>query len=124
MSKQTNGSNSQPPRWRLPPRHEQLLRTALASGETGRVVSSEQRAIIHQICSSPEKGTFAPEDFVIAFKLALTDAANDVGMAPGPERNDFLARMVSACIEEFFRASGGGPAPDRTKGQEIAPDSL
>ena len=124
MSKETNASNSQPPRWRLPPRHEQLLRTALASGEAGRVVSSEQRAIIHQICSSPEKGTSAPEDFVIAFKLALTDAANDVGIPPGPERTDFLARMVSACIEEFFRSPAVSNAPDRTSGQEMAPDSL
>jgi hypothetical protein len=100
------------------------LRTALASGGTARVVSSEQRAIIHQICSSPEKGSFAPEDFVIAFKLALTDAANDVGIPPGPERTDFLARMVSACIEEFFRASSVVNAPDRTNGEEIAPDTL
>jgi hypothetical protein len=100
------------------------LRTALASGETGRTVSSEQRAIIHQICSSPEKGSFAPEDFVIAFKLALTDAANDVGIPPGPERTDFLACMVSACIEEFFRASSVVNAPDRVNGEEIVPDSL
>jgi hypothetical protein len=116
-----DGSNSQPPRWRLPPRHEQLLRSALASGVTGRVLNSEQRAIIHQICSSPEKGAFAPEDFVIAFKLALTEAANDVGIRPGPERNDFLALMVSACIEEFFRAPAASNAPDRTSGQEMSP---
>lgn len=86
-------------------------------------MSSEQRAIIHQLCSAPEKGAFAPEDFVIAFKLALADAANDVGIPPGPERTDFLARMVSACIEEFFRARAIGNAADRN-GKEIAPDSL
>jgi hypothetical protein len=66
-------------------------------------VNSEQRALIRQICSAPEKLTFAPEDFVIAFKLAITNAANEVGIRPGPERNDLLARMVSICIEEFFR---------------------
>jgi hypothetical protein len=65
-------------------------------------VTSEQRAIIRQICSAPEKLSFAPEDFVIAFKLALTNAANDVGIRPGSDRNDLLARMVSVCIEEFF----------------------
>jgi hypothetical protein len=73
-------------------------------------VSSEQRAIIQQICSAPEKAAFAPEDFVIAFKLALTNAANEVGIRPGPDRNDLLARLVSVCIEEFFRFPSTGDA--------------
>jgi hypothetical protein len=92
-------------------------------------VTSEQRAIIHQICSTPEKLTFAPEDFVIAFKLALAEAADDAGIRPGPERNDLLARMVSACIEEFFRLPSAGDAPNMgsatraSSAQEIAPES-
>ena len=95
----------------------------------GLPVTAAQRAIIHQICSAPEKLTFAPEDFVIAFKLALTDAANDVGIRPGPERNDLLTRMVSVCIEEFFRqpAPGNvpttGSVPRPSSAQEIAPES-
>jgi hypothetical protein len=95
----------------------------------GLPVTAAQRAIIHQICSSPEKLTFAPEDFVIAFKLALTDAANDVGIRPGPERNDLLTRMVSVCIEEFFRQPSPGNAPTTgsvpraSSAQEIAPES-
>jgi hypothetical protein len=91
-------------------------------------VTSPQRAIIHQICSAPEKLAFAPEDFVIAFKLALTDAANDVGLRPGPERNDLLTRMVSVCIEEFFRSPSPGDASNISAGrsssaQEITPES-
>jgi len=95
----------------------------------GLPVTSAQRAIIRQICSSPEKLTFAPEDFVIAFKLALTDAANDVGIRPGPERNDLLTRMVSVCIEEFFRQHSPGSAPTTSSvsrassAQDIAPES-
>src|ERR1700716_462969 len=129
MTTHSNGSNAQPSRWRLPPYQEELLRAALKLGGTGRSVSSEQRAIIHQICSSPEKVTFAPEDFVIAFKLALTDAANDVGIRPGPERNDLLTRMVSVCIEEFFRQPSPGNVPTTgsvprpSSAQEIAPES-
>ncbi len=87
------------------------------------MVASEQRAIINQICSAPEKLTFAPEDFLIAFKLALTNAANEVGMAPGPERNDLLARMVSICIEEFFRLPSLSGAPRNAGAQEITPES-
>ena len=129
MTTHSNGSNAQPSRWRLPQHHEALLRAALRLGGTGRTVTSEQRAIIHQICSAPEKLTFAPEDFVIAFKLALTDAANDVGIRPGPERNDLLTRMVSVCIEEFFRLPSPGNAQitnsvsRASSDQEIAPES-
>ena len=123
VAKHSNGSSPQPARWSLPPHHRELLRAALTQG-TGHTVSSEQRAIVHQICSAPEKGTFAPEDFVIAFKLALADAANEVGIPLGPDRNDFLARMVSVCIEEFFRASAISDAPRRAPAQEIAPESL
>lgn len=123
MSEHSTGSSTQPARWSLSPRQKELLRAALSHG-TGRTVSSEQRAIIHQVCSAPEMGTFAPENFVIAFKLALTDAANDVGIPPGPDRNDFLARVVSVCIEEFFRASAISDAPRRATAPEIAPESL
>ena len=129
MTTPSNGSNAQPSRWRLPQHHEELLRTALRLHETGRAVTSEQRAIVHQICSAPEKLTFAPEDFVIAFKLALTDAANDVGIRPGPDRNDLLTRMVSVCIEEFFRLPSSGDAPNTgsaakaSGSQEIASES-
>jgi len=59
---------------------------------------------------------FAPEDFLIAFKLALSNAANEAGLAPGPERNELLEKMVSACIEEFYREStprGGRQSMDR-----------
>ncbi|MEA2761858.1 MAG: hypothetical protein QOD47_1142 [Gemmatimonadaceae bacterium] len=110
MTRHPNGSSAQPSRWRLPQHHEELLRSALRLNGTGRAVTLEQRAVIHQICSSPEKLTFAPEDFVIAFKLALTNAANEVGIRPGPERNDLLSRLVSICIEEFFRVPSAGDA--------------
>ncbi|HVS59076.1 MAG TPA: hypothetical protein VHE82_00135 [Gemmatimonadaceae bacterium] len=123
MSTHSSGSNAQPPRWRLPQRQEELLRIALRLGGTGPTVTSDQRAIIRQICSAPEKRTFTPEDFVIAFKLALADAATDVGIRPGPERNDLLARMVSVGIEEFFRLPSADDAPKTTSAQEIAPES-
>ena len=129
MTTHSNEPNAQPSRWRLPQHHEELLRAALKLSGTGHTVTSEQRAIIHQICSAPEKLAFAPEDFVIAFKLALTDAANDVGIRPGSERNDLLTRMVSVCIEEFFRLPSTGDAPSAgnatrvSSAQEIAPES-
>jgi hypothetical protein len=128
MTKDSNGSNAQPSRWRLPNHQEELLRAALKLSGTGGTVTPEQRAIIHQICAAPENLTFAPEDFVIAFKLALADAATDVGIRPGPDRNDLLARMVSVGIEEFFRLRPTGDAPNPDAGgsaraHEITPES-
>jgi hypothetical protein len=67
-------------------------------------VSPEQRVLIRRISSAPERDRFEPEHFLIAFKLALVDAANEVGIPPGPDRNDFLARLVTVYIEEFYRA--------------------
>ena len=95
--------SSKPQRWRLPPSHLELLKVVMRDGLTERSVTPEQRSALRQICSAPERMTFEPEDFLIAFKLALVDAANEVGIKPGPERNDFLSRLVTVYIEEFYR---------------------
>ena len=81
-------------------------------------MTPEQRAVLRRICSAPERGSFEPEDFLIAFKLGLVDAANDVGIRPGPERNDLLARLVSAYIEEFYRSPRDSSPEKRAEGQE------
>jgi len=84
-------------------------------------VTAEQRAVIRRICAAPERQTFEPEDFLIAFKIALVEAANAVRIPPGPDRNDFLARMVSVYIEEFYRGPPDGEMLKSGDGQEPAP---
>ena len=112
--------NLKPERWRLPLSHQELLKSAIKDGANSKTVSDEQRLILRQICSAPERRVFEPEDFLIAFKLALADAANDVGIPPGPERNDYLSRLVSACIEEFYRYSWNGAGATRADNQELS----
>jgi hypothetical protein len=92
----------------------------LSDGGTEKTVTYEQRMVLRQICSAPERMSFEPEDFLIAFKLAIVDAANDVGMPPGPERNDFLSRLVSVYIEEFYRYPAIGDATKNGGAQELA----
>lgn len=115
------GVNTQPPRWTLSPAHQELLRSALDGRGPESLVTSEQRAAIRRICSAPERQTFEPEDLLIAFKLALVEAANAVRIPPGPERNDFLARLVSVYIEEFYRVPQGGDLVNNGDAQERAP---
>ena len=76
--------------------------------------------VLRQLCSAPERMSFEPEDCLIAFKLTLVDAANDAGIPPGPERNDFLARLVSVFIEEFYRFPVAGDASKKAAGQDLA----
>jgi len=92
----------------------------MTDGATAKTVSDEQRSVLREICSAPERKHFEPEDFLIAFKLALVDAANDVGIPPGPERNDFLSRLVSVYIEEFYRFPSSGDGPSKPAGQELS----
>jgi hypothetical protein len=108
-------------RWRLPARHIEALVAALRSASPTTRVTAEQRVVIREICRAPERGHYAPEDFLIAFKLAIVEAANSARIAPSPERNDLIAALVSVYIDEFYLASSvstGTPSQDR---QEIAP---
>ena len=116
------GVNSQAPRWRLPPSHQESLRTALRVSASKSSVTPEQRTVIRAICSAPERYRFEPEDFLIAFKLAVVDAANDVGIPPGPERNDFLAKLVSVYIEEFYRLPIGNGTLTNSDAARTSPD--
>ena len=115
------GADNQPARWRLPPSHQDSLRSVLEGSEPTSMVTPEQRAVIRRICSAPERLTFEPEDFLIAFKLAIVDAANAVKIAPSPDRNEFLARLVSVYIEEFYRGPPDGEMLKSGDGQEPAP---
>jgi hypothetical protein len=93
----------------------------LEGSEPTSMVTPEQRAVIRRICSAPERLTFEPEDFLIAFKLAIVDAANAVKIAPGPDRNEFLARLVSVYIEEFYRVPLGSESVRGGGEQEHSP---
>jgi hypothetical protein len=99
-----------------------LLKVVMSDGVTDKTVTLEQRLVLRQICSAPERKSFEPEDFLIAFKLALVDAANEVGIKPGPERNDFLSRLVTVYIEEFYRSPVSGEGRHGRDGAHKAGD--
>src|SRR4051812_40054178 len=116
-----NNRDTHPSRWRLPLEQLEQLTSALR-GSRARKVTAEQRLVIRRICSSPERWNYAPEDFLIAFKLAIVDAANAGGIPPGPDRADFLAKLVSVYIEEFYQSPNPATIASDSKGaREISP---
>jgi hypothetical protein len=118
---QANDSGNHPSRWRLPPEHLEKLTDALRAGRSRKSVTPEQRAVITNICSSAERWVYTPEDYLIAFKLAIVDAANISGIRAGPDRNDLLEKLVSVYIDEFYRSLGPAPTtPDSNGAREIA----
>ena len=121
-SKDRQDHDAHPTRWRLLPNHLEELTDALRGSDARKSVTAEQRRVIRQICAAPERWTYTPEDFLIAFKLALVDAANAANIPASPDRNDLLAKLVSVYIEEFYRSPGGAKiSPDSTGAPEIAP---
>jgi hypothetical protein len=118
---QSNNRDSHPSRWRLPSDHVEQLTDVMRGSRSRKSVTAEQRVVIRQICSAPERWNYTPEDFLIAFKLAIVDAANEGGIPPGPDRTDFLAKLVSVYIDEFYRSPLPAPtAPDSNGAREIA----
>jgi hypothetical protein len=102
---QSNHAENHPSRWRLPPEYLEMLTAALRATRARKSVTAEQRVVISRICSSAERWNYSPEDFLIAFKLAIVDAANAAGLPAGPDRNDLLAKLVSVYIDEFYRSA-------------------
>ena len=120
----SNSGDSVPPRWRLSPSHRALLDNAFKAAQTQFVVTPQMRSAIKEICTTREKLAHEHEDSLIAFKIALVDAATAANIRPGPERNDLLAKLVTIYIEEFY-SSTTGPADGAGKkgAQRFASDS-
>jgi hypothetical protein len=80
------------------------LRSALSDRRPWLSVTHRQRALLIQICSASERYDHTPEQLLVAFKEALHDAADQANVPHGGDRDELLARLVSAFIEELFRA--------------------
>lgn len=79
----------------------QLIRDTLDGNELNPFVSGEQRAAIRAVCSDVG-GDGEREKFLIAFKSAIIDAANDLDIAQGSERDAMLSRIISVFIDELY----------------------
>ena len=57
---------------------------------------------MRELCNSFRESAQRPEQLLIAFKAALTEAANEAKIAYGPPRTALLSRLVSVFIEELY----------------------
>ncbi len=101
-------TSSQKSRWKIPLTQLPVLKEALQSDVEQIKARRDQRRLIREICSLPEVRALPPEQFFVAFKQAVNDAANELGVPNGPERDQLLSRLMSTSIEEFFHTDGDG----------------
>ena len=87
----------------------QLIRDAIKGNELSPFVTAEQRAAIRAVCADTATNGKA-EKFLIAFKSALVDAANEMDVPHGPERDARLSRLVSVFIDELYAKAREGEA--------------
>ncbi|MFL5543146.1 MAG: hypothetical protein ACJ792_00430 [Gemmatimonadaceae bacterium] len=83
-----------------------LIRTALQHRTSLRLITREQRRAIRELCAhaGPVR---EPEQLLIAFKVALVEAANDERIPFGPERSELLGQLISVFIDELYKGEVG-----------------
>ena len=100
----TRQPQQRPLRWVLPRPFHRALKAALQSAGIGLALAPELRRVIRQLLDSPETIGASRDDIMSSLRLALVEAAMELGLPPGPERNELLARMVVVCQDELFTA--------------------
>src|SRR5947209_8028918 len=84
-----------------------LLRASLQPPQpwSGEKIESSPtlREALRRICSEARQSDARPEQFLVALKSVLQSAPAMRRLAPGPERDDYVARLVSLCIKEYYR---------------------
>jgi hypothetical protein len=59
---------------------------------------------VRRVCGEAKKEHWPPELLLIAFKKAVDTAPGVQHLRRGPERDEVVARLVSLCIEEYYRS--------------------
>lgn len=92
-------------RWVLPRPFHRTLKAALQSAGVGIALAPELRRVIRQIVESPDATGVSRDDLMSSLRLALVEAAIELGFPPGAERNELLARMLAVCQDELYSVS-------------------
>lgn len=85
----------------LTPTQLLLIRSAIASDEIDVVATPQQRAFIREICAQAAADC-EREKFLVAFKFALVEAANELAIPYGSPRDGTIDRLISVFIGELY----------------------
>ena len=94
-------ANSKAPK--LPQESLDRLRDGLASWRGRKALTPEANEVVIDLCLSARQAGWTPEQLVVAVKDACYNSPELDGLASTSERDAFLARIVTACIKEYFR---------------------
>ncbi|MDQ6717479.1 MAG: hypothetical protein M3Z17_03905 [Gemmatimonadota bacterium] len=68
---------------------------------TGKVVSSEHRMVLAQICAEAKASGLPVESLIVTLKSVFDQMPHP---EPGnPSRAELRERLIAVCIEEFYR---------------------
>jgi hypothetical protein len=81
------------------------LRAAHAHAGRGPVPSAEWRRALRLVCQNARRSHVPIEQLLVALKQALAPLCDVFGVPYGQERVAFTSRLVTICIEEFYRRS-------------------
>jgi hypothetical protein len=84
-----------------------LLQTALAHGTADRNATSSPplKDALRQLCSEAKLRNWPPEALLIALKTSLNAVPAVQSLTRGPDRDEFVTRVVSLCINEYYGTS-------------------
>jgi hypothetical protein len=82
-----------------------LIRSAVANDEPGVFVTPEQRRFIREVCTQASVECDR-EKFLIAFKFAVVEAANELEVPYGSHRDSMIDRLISVFIGELYDEAG------------------
>ena len=90
----------------LSPEMARELESALCASSPAQMLSDHTRATIKAVCSSARQSLWTPEQLVVAVKQVSYSAPEFAQSHSPSERQAIIARIVTACIREFYRAQG------------------
>lgn len=84
------------------------LREGLATCRSKRGLTPEANAAIVSLCNGARHDGWAAEQLLMAVKDACYSSPEIAHLTSTSERDAFLAKIVSACIREFYEGEDAG----------------
>ena len=91
--------------------HEALekLREGFTASASRKTLTPEENEAVAALCKAARESSWTPEQLIIAVKDTCYTSPEIAHLTPTSERDAFLARIVTACIKEFFRKDEPSP---------------